>query len=81
MHGAVTPDCHHVTGSVARRFGRDLLPLSWALGVYDLHGPPLRPKRLCYRVFCPAPRAATRRRIDDEMSLEHAASRYNSPAL
>jgi len=49
--------------------------------VDDLDGPSLRSKRSCYRVFRPAPRAATRRRIDDEMSLEHAASRYNSPAL
>jgi hypothetical protein len=61
--------------------GRELPPAARALGVYDLDGPPLRPKRSCDRVLRPAPRAATRSWIDDEMSLEHAASRYNSPAL
>jgi hypothetical protein len=81
MHGAVAADRHHVTGSLARRVGRELLAVAWALRVYHLDGPSLRPKRPCYRVLRPAPCATTRRWIDDEMSLEHAASRYNSPAL
>jgi hypothetical protein len=78
---AVAAHRHDVAGAPADRLGREGLGVTRMLGPNDLHRPSLRPKRPGDHAFRAACRTATSRRIDDEVSLEHAASRYNSPAL
>jgi hypothetical protein len=81
MDRAVAPDRHHVAGALADGLRGESLAVPRTLGPREVHCPSLRSKRPGDHVFGPARSASPRSRVDDEMSVEHAATRYNSPAL
>ena len=78
---AVTTDRHHVAGALAHSLRCESLAMPRTLGPRDIHCPSLCSKRPGDHVFGLARSASPRSWVDDEMSVEHAATRYNSPAL
>ena len=78
VYRAVPADRDHMRGALPDRLRRQLLPVSGAFGADHIHRPPLRAKRTRDHGLGASCGASSRRRIEDDVGMQHAADKIQS---
>ncbi len=78
MNGAVPTDRDHMPGALPDRLRRQLLAVAGAAGAGHIHRPALRPKRPRDHGLGASCGASSRRGIEDDVGMKHAADKIQS---